>query len=102
MGTHPNLDHERYPKQSENVGDYAWVTFNYDTERPIRALVVRDDREGPNRTILVLDDGRTVMSTECQFTFAPVGPSPMEPPPGTYLRHLGDFVRAKNTLGYPT
>jgi len=43
------------------------VCFDYDTSRTLLGLVVRDDAEEPGRMIIKLEDGRHVLSTECQY-----------------------------------
>jgi hypothetical protein len=43
------------------------VCFQYDTSRTIGGIIVRYDAELPHRGIIRLDDGRYVLTTECQF-----------------------------------
>lgn len=55
----------------ENIG--------FDALLSIEGTIVRDDVEAPYHTIISLDDGRYVLTTECQhgLPFAP----PVTPPP---------------------
>lgn len=56
-------DHLSKEKVTSWVGLRVEVCFNYDTERCISGEIVRDDEV----TIIKLDDGRYVPSTECQY-----------------------------------
>lgn len=56
-----------FPKQGVWLGKRVVVCFNYDTSRQFPGVVVRDDAEEPGRMIIGLDDGRYVLSTECQY-----------------------------------
>jgi hypothetical protein len=67
MGVHNNIDFFRFPKQDEHVR--VKVTFNYDLKNTIGGIVVRNDLEEPFQMIILLDDGRVVLSTECQYSF---------------------------------
>lgn len=49
------------------LGKRVEVIFNYDTRHPIQGQIVRDDQEEPRFTIIKLDDGRYVLTTECQW-----------------------------------
>lgn len=68
MGSHANIDIDKFPKQSDWVGKRCEVCFNYDSSRSIAAECVRSDEEEPGRTIFKLDDGRYVLATECMHT----------------------------------
>lgn len=52
------------------MGRRVKVCFHYDTRQTVCGTVVRDDSEHPWKTIIRLDDGRYVLSTECQYTMA--------------------------------
>lgn len=67
MGCTKEIDAEHFPKQGRYLGKRVRVCFNYDTSRTLLGLVVRDDAEEPGRMIIKLDDGRHVLSTECQY-----------------------------------
>ena len=56
-----------FPKQGAFLGKKVCVCFNYDPEIQFPGVVVRDDAEEPGRMIIRLDDGRYVLSTECQY-----------------------------------
>jgi hypothetical protein len=73
MGVHPNVGIDKFPKQaSDNTlfesGTTVSVCFNYDTSKRIAGTIVRNDWEDPWITIIRLDDGRHVLSTECQYS----------------------------------
>lgn len=61
------VDAERFPQQGAYGGKRVRVCFNYDSTETLLGLVVRDDAEAPWRLIIRLDDGRYVLSTECQW-----------------------------------
>lgn len=67
MGCEKTIDAERFPKQGAHWGKQVRVCFNYDTSRTLLGLVVRDDAEEPGRMIIKLEDGRHVLSAECQY-----------------------------------
>lgn len=67
MGVHRNIASDRFPKQGESLGGRVLVFFQHDTARSIRGTIVRDDTEEPGLTIIRLDDGRHVLTSECQF-----------------------------------
>lgn len=58
----------RFPKQGSFWGRRVVVCFDFDTSRTILGTVVREDIEAPGRMIIKLDDGRYVLSTECQYS----------------------------------
>lgn len=66
MGMHHNIDHEKFPKQSEGLGRKVEVCFNYDTSK-----MIGDDYEEPFHMIIKLDDGRYILATECQYRPVP-------------------------------
>lgn len=66
MGTHTNISFTDFPEQGSWLGKQFRICFNYDTTKTLTGICVRDDREEPGRTIFKLDDGRYVLSTECQ------------------------------------
>lgn len=67
MGVAPNISHITFPKQGSFLGRRVEVAFNYDTAHTVNGTVLRDDVEEPNRMVILLDDGRVVLSTECQY-----------------------------------
>jgi len=69
MGVQANIDFNNFPKQSDLVGKITTVIFRYDTSNPLRGQIVRDDMETPWRTIILLENGRYVLGTECQYQF---------------------------------
>lgn len=68
MGAHVNIDYDRFPEQGSNVNQPVNVSFHYDTSVTLPGRIVRDDREDPWRLIILLDDGRYVLATECQYS----------------------------------
>lgn len=68
MGVHENIGINKFPKQSEWVGLSVEVCFNYDTTNTIKGIFIRDDREEPGISLIQLEDGRVVLSTECQHS----------------------------------
>lgn len=67
MGVVENIGADQWPKQGHYLGQRCKVVFRYDTSRPSLGTIVRDDAEAPWQTIIRLDDGRTVLATECQY-----------------------------------
>lgn len=62
------IAHDRFPKQGEHLGARCIVAFNGDLANLIGGEIIRDDMEEPHRTIILLDDDRTVLATECAYT----------------------------------
>lgn len=56
-----------YPKQGNWLNLRTKVMFNYDDSTTTMGTIVREDAEAPHKTIIKLDDGRYVLSTECQY-----------------------------------
>lgn len=73
MGVVKNVGFDTMPKQSNDIGAKVEVCFNYDTSRKIIGTVVRDDMEAPGVQIFRLSDGRHILSTECQYSYAAIG-----------------------------
>ena len=67
MGVSANVGFHDYPRQGSWLNRRMVVCFDYDTANTIGATCVREDDEEPGIMILRLDDGRYVLSTECQF-----------------------------------
>jgi hypothetical protein len=67
MGIHPNISADRFPKQGTYLLRRVRVVFNYDTSREFPGMIIRDDAEEPGRCIIKLDDGRVLLTTECQW-----------------------------------
>lgn len=68
MGFVENVSFDRFPLQSNLVGEAVDVCFHYDASRIIEGKIVRDDIRAPWRMIIALADGRYVLSTECQWS----------------------------------
>jgi hypothetical protein len=68
MGTTTQIDADTYPAQGDYNGRRVQVCYNYDTARTVDGTVIRDDKTAPWLTIIRTDDGRTVLSTECQWS----------------------------------
>lgn len=67
MGVHENITDTKYPKQGDRLGRIVVVCFHYDTSKTVTGKIVRDDCEPPYETIMLLEDGRYVLSRECQW-----------------------------------
>lgn len=68
MGCVSTITWLEFPKQSEYVNRRVEVCFHYDTTKTMMGTILRDDREEPFETIIVLDDGRILRGTECQYS----------------------------------
>lgn len=62
-----NISHDKFPKQGTWLDRPVSVCFNYDTTKRITGRIVREDAEAPGVMIIALDNGRFVLSTECQY-----------------------------------
>jgi len=67
MGRHKNITANIFPRQGTFLNKKVQVFFHYDTNKTIGGLVVRDDVEEPNLTIIKLSDNRYVLGEECQY-----------------------------------
>ena len=61
------IGYDEFPTQGKFLGLRCEVCFDYDTTKTVSGEIVRDDREAPGRMIIKLDDGRFLLSTECQY-----------------------------------
>ena len=68
MGCRNNITHNTFPKQGSFLGQNVNVCFHYDTNNIIKGKCIRDDVEEPSLTIFQLENGRVVLSTECQYS----------------------------------
>lgn len=69
MGVVASIGFDRFPQQGMFKGKTVRVCFNFDSTRFVEGVVLRDDTEEPGRMIIQLDDGRVVLSTECQYSW---------------------------------
>lgn len=67
MGIHQSITAGTFPRQGSMLGRRVRVCFHYDGSRWVEGTCVRDDAEEPGVEIFRLDDGRFVLSTECQY-----------------------------------
>ena len=67
MGSHQNINFNKFPKQGDYLNKRCKVTFNF-AQNAIEGTIVRDDIEAPFETIIQLDDGRFVRGSECQYS----------------------------------
>jgi hypothetical protein len=67
MGVVSTIRADGFPKQSDRIGARVEVCFHYDTSMTVNGTIIRDDMEEPWETIIRLDDGRHVLTTECQY-----------------------------------
>lgn len=79
MGVSPHVGFDRFPEQGSFLGRRVEVCFDYDTTRTILGRCVRDDAGGDGRMIILLDDGRAVLATECQYHPLPGDNTPAPP-----------------------
>lgn len=70
MGSVPGITATEWPKQGMALHQRCEVVFNYGGPCFL-GVIVRDDAAPPWRTIIRLDDGRHVLSTECQYRTPP-------------------------------
>ena len=72
MGMHPNISHDRFPKQGRWIGRKVTVCYNYDTSQPHSGEIVRQDAEEPGKMIIRVDvegeAARYILSTECMYS----------------------------------
>lgn len=69
MGYHINIGLDKFPKQSDDLNRQVIVAFNYDTSRCLLGKIIRDDVEELYKCIILLEDGRAILATECQYSF---------------------------------
>ena len=67
MGSINTITANQFPRQRDDLHKKVRVCFNYDTSQMVMGTIIRDDMEHPFRTIIELDDGRVVLSVECQY-----------------------------------
>lgn len=67
MGCHPNISDTKFPKQGRYLNKPMRVLFNY-SDPELRGMMVRDDMEEPFISIIKLEDGRHVLTSECQYS----------------------------------
>lgn len=68
MGVVASIGFDKFPKQGDWLGKRTEVCFGYDTTKTVGGTFVREDCEAPGLAIIRLDDGRFVLTTECQHT----------------------------------
>ena len=69
MGYVNTISYDKFPKQSNKVGKRVLVTYHYELKDFHLGTVIRDDTEEPHVMIIKLDNGNTILSTECQYRF---------------------------------
>lgn len=69
MGVVNGISYDEHPRQGELVGKVVKVCFNYNADKYLKAICIRNDRESPGRTIFRLHDGRVLLAAECQYTW---------------------------------
>lgn len=67
MGFVKNIHGNKLPRQGMMVGKRVRVCFHYDTSNTFEGEFVRDDAVHPFVEIIKLDDGRYILTTECQW-----------------------------------
>lgn len=78
MGDVIGVTADSFPEQGPYWGQKVRVCFNYDTSKTFLGLVVRDDSTAPGIMIIKLEDGRHVLSTECQYQPTGLYPDAMQ------------------------
>ena len=68
VGVVKNITVNQFPKQGQDLGKRVEVCFHYDDDNIIYGSIVRDDIEEPFKGIIALDDGRYILTTECQYS----------------------------------
>lgn len=75
MGIENKIDINNFPKQysvkessTGGIGRKVEVCFNYQSDKIIEGVIIRDDCEVPYRKIIRLNDGRVILATECQYS----------------------------------
>jgi hypothetical protein len=68
MGVVENISIGRFPVQGPWLQRRVRVCFNYDHTQYTMGVIVRDDRESPGVSIIRLDSGQYILTTECQFS----------------------------------
>lgn len=68
MGSHKDISYNEFPEQGALLHRRVDVAFHLDLSNTVGGTIVRYDRTSPGRTIIRLDDGRYVLSDECQYT----------------------------------
>ena len=68
MGVHKNITTNKFPRQGNSLGQRCKVMFHYDSDNEFMGTVIRDDMEEPFIKIIKLDNGRVVLTTECQWS----------------------------------
>lgn len=75
MGCVNTIDYDHFPRQADashkypRIGKRVEVCYKYDTSKVHYGTIVRDDLEEPFETIIALDNGRFLRTTECQYSF---------------------------------
>lgn len=67
MGVVKNITAENFPKQGAWLNRRVRVCFNYDTSESFLGIMIREDAEEPGLAIIKLDNGRVLLTTECQW-----------------------------------
>lgn len=68
MGVHQNITTNSFPRQGDWLHKEVEVFFHYDTKNMFAGKIVRDDLQEPFLTIIQLDNGKFVLTTECQYS----------------------------------
>jgi len=68
MGIQAGINFDSYPEQGTWVGKRVSVCYEYDASRKHSGVIVRDDETAPFQTIIQLDNGRFLLTTECMYS----------------------------------
>lgn len=65
---------DTFPDQDPDwINQRVRVCFDFDASKTVTGTVVRCDSEAPGRMIIKLDNGRYVLSTECNYQLVRAG-----------------------------
>ena len=68
MGVKANISADTKPKQGSWLGRRVEVCYHYDTSKREEGRIIREDAEGTGISIILLDSGFPVLTTECQYS----------------------------------
>lgn len=64
-----SITFDTFPAQRDNLGREVKVCFHSDTSKTLKGTIVRADAEDPFVDIIQLENGKYILTTECQYTF---------------------------------
>jgi hypothetical protein len=73
------ITHDSFPAQLPILGAEAVVALDNDVINVVTGRIVRADAEEPHVAVLLLEDGRAVLGSECVFTPVTLSAPAMKP-----------------------